>query len=121
MWPITEYVRHCHFFLQRDVLLHLRLMFTLLCQIHTYIHTYINLIYKSNSGVCLYVFFFSFHLFHTFWGKKDCLQGDHVQLSVCLFLFFSFISHVLGKKGMFTRVITYNAESSAIPRSTAFS
>jgi hypothetical protein len=41
----------------------------------------------------LYFFFFSFHLLHTFWGKKDCLQGwprTTVRLSFpFLFIYFT--------------------------------
>ncbi len=81
------------------------------------------------------VFFFSIY-FIRFGEKKTVYKGDHVQCRVTchppidrlllthslsssfflfFFLFFSFTSHILGKKGLFTRVTMYNAGSLATP------
>ncbi len=65
-----------------------------------------NPIYKSKHGV-----YPSVRICVTWHYKQthDVLRFNY--LCVCLFLFFSFISHVLGKKGPFTRVTTYNRSS----------
>jgi hypothetical protein len=48
--------------------------------------------------------------FSTDFRHKKKLNKNKIR-SVFLFLFFSFTSHVLGKKGLFTRVTTYNRPS----------
>jgi hypothetical protein len=64
-------------------------------------------IYKSNSGVSnsdVSFFFFSFHLFHTFWEKRPFTRVTTYNRLSFLFIYFT----RFGKKGPFTRVTTYN-------------